>query len=570
MIVTGVWEQIVNGLIEAGELSQMKARSLSKPNNLPEILPIIRHEGVSEERLISVISDVIKLPVLDVEGFDPDVECFKGVIGDDLWLIFKGVAYISNPLSPVLQNEIHTRLEDKYNGRFGIIPLSVQETDLWKGAATVGDRKSTNSDDTENRAKAQLLINKVVEEAARKNASDIHLWPNMRGKIEVRFRMDGSLLPIMTYPLELHSSLEYILMEGMCDEPLKRLSAQGGSFDYEYGKERISFRVERLPVVRNREKVGKITIRQLRQEKNLGKLSDLGLPDEPLHILQNAVSRSSGIVFVTGPTGAGKSTTLFAALRETMSKFPDKSYNTLEDPVEQEVDGVNQVQVDGINVTFAGGLKSLMRSDPDVILVGEVRDEETAQLGVDASMTGHLVLTTLHVTNAHKVVDRLKEMGVLPSVIGESASAFASQRLVKRLCDSCKVPYMLSKVPDELRLYGAILDPNSQGNIQIYKPGGCSKCGNTGYKGRLMIIEVLNVTPEVEDAIVQGKPMSQFRRASIADGSFKDLWHNGLAKVKDGLTTVDQLTAWLRPIEDDRPYLTANVKKITKLTTETL
>jgi general secretion pathway protein E len=328
---------------------------------------------------------------------------------------------------------------------------------------------------------------------------------------------------------------------------------QPGAFEHKG----ISYRLERIPTGRNAK--SKIVLRQFQSDNSLDNLEDFSLSPENIKVILNAVSRLSGIILATGPTGSGKSSMLIASIRAAMAKYPDRSYSSLEDPIEQEIDGVTQIQVSR-QISFAEGLRSLKRQDPDVILVGEIRDQETARLAVDASITGHLVLSTQHTINAHKVFDGFREMKIFPSIISQAVSLIISQRLVKRLCPKCKIDYFLSEDSEQLALYSELLDPNAKGGVQLYKAGkGCSECGFTSYKGRIAIIELLSVTPDIEDAIIQDVAMNQIRRRSIANGSFTDIWIDGLIKVKDGITSIEAVERMLPPIQLDRPHLEANL-----------
>jgi len=553
-----LWQRITKKLVEEEACTVQQVRGLSKPKSADEVMPILRQEKFDSGKLLSVLSFITGLQIFDPAEFQGDVDAEKGFIGEDAWLLFNNIIYITNPFSSSLQEEIEKTLQGRATGGYGIIPDRIKETPVWSAARFIIDADA-NIDTSENDAKALILLKSIIDRAINMQASDIHLYPNLRKQIEVRFRIDGSLIPIDTYDIRLHDSLESIIMdEEYCNVRLQTNKPQGGSFTHETKSGDIFFRVERFPCLSNRRKTSKYTIRQFMQTNSSLTLSDLPLHPDDYELCKDAALKSAGIIYLTGPTGAGKSTTLFAFLREAMKLYPDRSYNSVEDPVEQEIDGINQIEVDGINITFAAALKTLMRSDPDVILLGEIRDSETAKMAVDGAMTGHLFLTTLHVTTAHKLVDRMREMGTLTSMIGESTLLVISQRLVRKLCNDCKKPYQLAERQKENLLYGSIINPEGKVNLQLYEPVGCKSCEGIGYKGRYLLAEVLNMSADLSDAIINGSSMSQFRRNSIADGSFRDIWENSLMSVKEGITTLDEIARVLPSIETDRPNLVAN------------
>jgi type II secretory ATPase GspE/PulE/Tfp pilus assembly ATPase PilB-like protein len=551
--ITRLWDDILNRFVADEVLTSVQASSLSKPSHMQDIIPIIRNSSVDENTIVNVISSI-----LDIEDIFSDAtilsdSAFKGTLNDCTWLINDNVAYLSDPLNDILLKYLHKKYNKSFI-RIGFLP----RTDSCKGTwLTVNNGEQAVDTSDTSTAEARTLFEQILAKAVAANASDIHIYPGIKNKIEVRIRVDGSLIPCMTYAESLHDSLERVLIDGpsFCNTILTKLTPQPGAFEYKG----LSYRVERIPVGRSPK--AKIVLRQFQPQNTQATLEDFSLTSDNIKLISDAVSRLSGIILSTGPTGSGKSSMLIAAVSKAMSKYPDRSYSSLEDPIEQVVEGVTQIQVNK-NISFAEGLRSLKRQDPDVILVGEIRDEETARLAVDASITGHLVLSTQHTINSHKVFDGFREMGIFPSVIAQAVSLIISQRLVKLLCPKCKVDYFLSEDRPQAALYSEILDPEAKGGVRLFKAGkGCSECSGTSYKGRIAIVEVLSVTPDIEDAIIENVPMNQIRRRTIQDGSFTDIWIDGLSKVKDGITSIDSIERMLPPIELDRPYLAANLTK---------
>jgi type II secretory ATPase GspE/PulE/Tfp pilus assembly ATPase PilB-like protein len=504
--------------------------------------------------LVQVIPQQINVTYIFNEDTIVSGDSTKGTYAECSWLISDNIAYCSDPLNDKLLSFLKKEYPSSFS-TIGFLPLDDNCKSLWSTVATGSsyEKEELVNQDT---AEALLLLEDILSAGASAGVSDIHIYPGMMNKIEVRFRVDGSLIPYTTYPASIHASLERVLIEGndFCHTILSTLTPQPGSFEHKG----LSYRVERIPVGRNFK--GKLVIRQFNPENSLASLEDFGLSQKNIHLIKKATSRLGGIILTTGPTGSGKSTMLLAAVHAAMTAYPDRSYSSLEDPIEQVVDGMTQIQVNK-NISFSDGLRSLKRQDPDVILVGEIRDQETADLAVNASITGHLVLSTKHTTNAHKVFDSFREMGIYPSMIAQAISLIISQRLVKQLCSTCKSGYFLSEHAEHSALYGEILDPDAKGGVQIFKAGkGCSACQGTGYKGRIAIFELLKVTPEVEDFIIQNSPMNQLRRRSIEDGSFSDIWIDALDKVKKGITSIKAVEALLPQIELDRPHISANTE----------
>jgi type IV pilus assembly protein PilB len=371
------------------------------------------------------------------------------------------------------------------------------------------------------------LVHSIIADAVRRGASDVHFEPRA-SDMRVRYRVDGVVFDSTTVPRSLVSGLvSRIKIMAALDIAEKRLPQDGRigmSIDGHY----VDLRVATLPVVRGES----VVMRILDKTQVVVELERLGMDDLGRERFLKAIGATNGAVLVTGPTGSGKTTTLYAAMNEVNS--PDKTLITVEDPVEYELDGVKQVQVhQKSGLTFASGLRSLVRADPDVIMVGEVRDAETAGLAVEAALTGHLVLTTLHTNDAPLAPARLIDMGIEPFLVAAGIECVVAQRLVRRLCD-CKQPVKLSKLA--LAENGFAVERGFGG----FEPGSCVRCAQTGYRGRIGLYEVMPMSDELRRLILEKRPAEELRAAAQAEG-MRTLREDGLEKIRAGITSVAEV-----------------------------
>lgn len=369
------------------------------------------------------------------------------------------------------------------------------------------------------------LVNLLLIQAVKERASDIHVEP-FREKINVRFRIDGILHKIAPPSQHLLLALvSRIKILSKMDIAEKRLPQDGG-FTVKIEDRLIDLRVSVVPTLFGE----KAVIRILDKESISFELGKLGFSQKDLGLFKKSITKPYGLIFITGPTGSGKSTTLYAALNYIMT--PKKNILTIEDPVEYQISGANQTQVKpNIGLTFAEGLHSFLRQDPDIIMVGEVRDLETAIICIRASLTGHLVLSTLHTNDAPSAVTRLIDIGIEPYLVASSLLLLMAQRLVRRLCPKCKRP---AKIPEDVAIRYNI------SKHDIFEAGGCDFCRNTGYKGRVAIHELLSVNQELRELIANRADMSQIMDMAKRDG-MKTLTENGLDKVVEGITSIDEV-----------------------------
>jgi type IV pilus assembly protein PilB len=374
-------------------------------------------------------------------------------------------------------------------------------------------------------------VNSLIEQAIQSRASDLHLEPTEHD-LRVRFRIDGVLHEVDRVPTGVQSSLISRLKIMAAVDITERRVPQNGRITVRIAERKVDLRLATLPTVWGE----KIVLRVLDTGGIDLELKKLGFDDETYARYSRSFNKPHGMVLVTGPTGSGKSTTLYATLTE-ISK-PEINIITVEDPVEYRLSGVNQVQVNHkAGLTFAAVLPAILRSDPDVVLIGEIRDRTTAQLAVEAALTGHLVLSTLHTNDAPSAITRLIEMGIEPFLVGSSLDCVLAQRLARRLCQWCKEPYV--PAPEELAAIGW---PNHQAEVpeKLWHPVGCRSCGQTGYRGRVAVNEVMPVSEEIERLAVTHGSATDIRRVAIAEGMVT-LREDGLHKTATGLTTVEEI-----------------------------
>jgi len=376
------------------------------------------------------------------------------------------------------------------------------------------------------------LVNMLIVQGVKDRASDIHIEPNEKGLL-VRFRIDGMLHDVRTLPNTIKSAvISRIKILAKMDIAERRLP-QDGRFQVKFGTREVDLRVSSIPVVFGE----KVVLRLLDKSKGLIKLEHLGFIPEQLKKFKSIISQSYGIILLTGPTGSGKSTTLYAALNQVNST--EKNIITVEDPVEYKVNRINQIQVKPkINLTFANTLRSILRQDPDIIMVGEIRDAETAQIAVQAALTGHLVLSTLHTNDAASAITRLIDMDVETFLISSSVIGVIAQRLVRVICENCKEEYEPGK--DVISGLNIKADPNGDGKVKLYRGAGCSLCKNTGYYGRTSIYELIVLDEEIRSLIISKASSNTIKDAAIKKG-MKTLKDSGLEKALQGITTIEEV-----------------------------
>ncbi len=501
---------------------------------------------ITEEDLYSALSEIYNVPYVNLEDISIDPEVVKLVpehISRRYKLIpiklngDKIVVAMSNPVNiyalddvriitgrevePVIASEgqINQALDKIYT-----IQKGLEETLL--NIAPEEEETETTVEVLEDEAPVVRLVNLTITQAVQEGASDIHIEPT-ESDVKVRFRVDGVLYDVMSPPKKIFPTLvARIKILANMDIAERRLP-QDGRFRVTSQGKIIDFRVSTLPTIHGE----KIVLRLLDRSAPLIGLEKLGFTEEVLKKFDWLIQRPYGMILVTGPTGSGKTTTLYSALAKINT--PEKNIITVEDPVEYQFPRINQVQVNTkVGLTFASGLRSILRQDPDIIMIGEIRDRETAEIAVQAALTGHLVLSTIHTNDSAGAIARLMDMGIEPFLISSSVIGILAQRLARRICSRCKVP----KQPTEEEMKVLMLGENDI----LYEGKGCEACRHTGYKGRIGIFELLIIDDEIRSMIVDKIPANMIRETVVKKG-MKTLWEDAKLKVKNGITTYSEI-----------------------------
>jgi type IV pilus assembly protein PilB len=374
------------------------------------------------------------------------------------------------------------------------------------------------------------LVNSIIERGAQENASDIHMEPRENGFV-IRMRIDGVLHEILTVPQNLQSSvISRIKIMGEMDIAERRIPQDGRSNIRVKGRD-IDLRISTLPT-----KYGeKVVIRFLEKSASLLTSDGIGLTGKLLDSYNELIANANGVILIAGPTGSGKSTTMYTMVNDLNRE--EVNLVTLEDPIEYDIDGVNQVQInEKVGMTFAFGLRAILRQDPDIIAVGEIRDGETAEIAMRAAITGHLVLSTIHTNSAIATLDRLLDIGVEPYLIASALKGVIAQRLLRKICPNCKESY----TPDEDELVSMGLDPDKSKDVKFYRGKGCPDCLNTGYRGRTAAFEMLVLNSEIKQKIRENAPHHELEEAVYRSPNFETMSQNCLRLVLEGTTTASE------------------------------
>lgn len=474
-------------------------RILKKHNVLPfEISPLspnILRVAMSDPKDLSAIDDISIITNLNVE---PYIATFKS---------------ISMALDRIYgQTELESQLNEYTKGKE---QEELEETD------------DMYSEDVNNSPIVQL-VKSMIESAVRKRSSDIHIEP-LESNVRIRYRIDGTLYDQKSYSHKILPALvARIKIIGGMDIAEKR-KPQDGRITQVVDRMEYDIRVSVLPTV-----YGEKIVMRLTSKTALTKAkSELGLNSEELKKFDHILANPHGILLVTGPTGSGKSTTLYTALSELNSS--EVNIITVEDPVEANIDGINQVQTNNkADLTFATALRSILRQDPDIIMIGEIRDKETAGIAVQASITGHLVVSTLHTNSAASTITRLEDMGIEPYLIADATVGIIAQRLVRRLCSTCKEEYSPSMEERSL------LNIDSDTPVKIYRPRGCKFCGDTGYMGRIGVYEIMELTHDLKNVIARGGNADDIKNQALSEG-MSTLRMSATRYVLEGITSVSEM-----------------------------
>ncbi|MBP3622367.1 MAG: Flp pilus assembly complex ATPase component TadA [Lachnospiraceae bacterium] len=547
-------------LVEAGAITEeelQEALAYQKENG-GRIGNVILEMGfISQELLITVLTTQMGIDYIEVKACKLDEDIIK-LVPENLVNKYKAVPIGYDEMNPnVLRVAMVDPMDINAIDDIGIAtntqvePLLAMEDDImetigkyWGNAQameaaeqyrkemeseglTTAEEEALN-EDIEN-SPVVLLVKQIIEGGVRQRASDIHIEP-LESSVRVRYRIDGALKHVMTYDYSLLSGISArIKIIGGMDIAEKR-KPQDGRITIMVDRREYDVRVSMLPTV-----YGEKTVMRLTSKDGLTKpKSALGFDAETLKVFDGILSNPHGIILVTGPTGSGKSTTLYTSLSELNTE--DVNIITVEDPVEANIDGINQVQVNvKADMTFAAALRSILRQDPDIIMIGEIRDGETAQIAVQAAITGHLVVSTLHTNSAASTVTRIIDMGIEPYVAGDALVGVIAQRLVRRLCNSCKQARLAE--PDEKVILGV---EDEEDDVIVYEPVGCALCGETGYAGRIGVYEMMPVSKGLQAIIAKGSTADVIEKQALSEGMLT--LKMGAAKhVLNGITSLQEM-----------------------------
>ena len=532
---------LAQNYIEEKELRD--AEEKAQERNVP-IEHILKDEGlVTKELLQNAIAEYYKIPFIDLRSQPPDSSVIE-LIPETFSIAFNAVAVQKNDDGSLLvatsSPEQETLIPEikKLLPQISAIALAYAPKESIESALTFY-RKPLDTrfrKILEERKKiAPEIIEEIFSDAVQLGASDIHFEPQEKIVI-VRFRVDGVMHEAGRIPKEYYEGIiNRIKIAGnmRIDE---HFTAQDGAIRWKSGDKAMDVRVSIVPIVDGE----KIVMRLLSEYVRTLTLSDLGFTSAQREVLIKAAHKPFGMLLTTGPTGSGKSTTLYGLMK--IRNTPDVNISTIEDPVEYKIPGINHIQVNTkTDLTFERGLRALVRQDPDIILVGEIRDNVTAQISVNAALTGHLLFSTLHANDAATAVPRLLEMGIEPYLLASTLELIIAQRLMRRICLNCRYSYTLArKEACGLFLNAEYYFSKHEGMITMYRGKGCAACGETGFRGRLGVYELLVVTQELEDLIVQRRTTADINDMARSQGMLT-LFEDGLQKVKNGLSTIEEL-----------------------------
>jgi type IV pilus assembly protein PilB len=519
---------------------------------------LLKIGAITEEDLAKFLAELYGVPAADLTNFIPDPSIVKLLPGD-VASKFQAIpiARTGRRLTVAMSNPSNIFAIDdiKFITGHEVQPVVAPESAIKKAIDKAYDSAATfetvmrglddeieviedHLDDVPDvallgeaeQAPVVKLVNSLISDAVRKGASDIHIEPYEKS-LRVRFRIDGTLYEMMSPPFRMKAAI-LSRLKIMADLDIaERRVPQDGRIKLRLLGRNIDFRVSTLPTI-----FGEKIVMRILDKGNLNiDLSKLGFQEQAFNDFTRAISMPYGMVLVTGPTGSGKTTTLYSALSKINQ--PEVNIMTSEDPVEYNLDGINQVLVnEGVGLTFAAALRAFLRQDPNIVMVGEIRDLDTASIAVKAALTGHLVLSTLHTNDAPSTINRLVDMGIEPFLVASSTNLIMAQRLIRRVCKSCKVEVKLHT--EALRELGISDQDATQTAFQEGK--GCVDCSNTGYKGRLGVYEVMPVSPKIRDLILDRAPTNQIKNQAVQEGMLT-LRMDALIKLKNGITTAEEV-----------------------------
>ena len=564
-------DNIIEILIRSKQLSneQLKrALEIQKNRGIPLRKVLIEEGMINEETLLSLLSEQLYVPTLHLKKykFDPDLvklipermaRLYELIplsrIGNTLTVAMSDPlnifalddlkaltgCQIDTVLSP--EDEINKAIDSQYHIDVKDIQQILEESSFrppdqeHKEIEWLKQQEIELSSALQESQKAPIveLVDLMLTQALKKRASDIHIEPQ-QGNLRIRYRIDGALYDIFDIPkLNQNAVLARVKIISNLDITENRIP-QDGRFKVKFENRQVDFRVSSLPTT-----FGQKFVLRLLDKTNLSiGLDKLGFTEQPLAIFKEAITKPFGMILVTGPTGSGKSTTLYSVLNQLNT--PDKSIITIEDPVEYQIEGITQIQVkQDIGLDFASGLRSLLRQSPDIIMIGEIRDSETADIAIKAALTGQLVLSTLHTNDAVSSITRLIDMGVEPFLVSSSLVMLCAQRLCRKICTQCRKPVDVPKdFLEEIGFFHAV--PKSRDKITFYNANGCRYCNNTGFYGRIAILEALFIDDNMREMIIRKKSLEEIKQYATEKCGMLTLRDDAFLKVNQELTTLDE------------------------------
>ena len=550
-IVDKLSEELVKeGIISKSQLLTAKETQKEEGGNLGHIL--VKKSYITENKLLDIIAKKLSIPTISLADYTPDQNTIKllplsyakkykaiaifkieeviTIATSDPMNIFalddiRGILKSNIEVVIATEKEIDTAIEEYYRGDLELITdenISVEIMRFDEGS--VPKQQPGKIEKEASGTEIVSLVNNIIASAYRENASDIHIEP-MSDLLKIRFRIDGVLEEIKKLPSSLFFPIASRIKIIANMDVAERRIPQDGRVAIKINENMLDLRISSYPTIN-----GETLAMRLLTKGKLISLDDLGFSSEDKETFAHMISKPHGMILVTGPTGSGKSTTLYAALSRVNTK--DKHIISIEDPIENEIDGINQAQVNlKAGLTFASALKSMLRQDPDIIMVGEIRDQETADIAIRAGMTGHLVFSTLHTNNALGAITRLADLDVEPFLISSGIIGVIAQRLVRRICPNCKTNKPL--ISNQFKNVGIE-------NLETYYGEGCRKCRMTGYSGRLGIFEVIEFDEEIR-SLINKKESETDIEEFLANKKHKTIVGDGIEKIRKGITTIDEV-----------------------------
>jgi len=524
----------------------------AKNSNLSLADALIEKDIVTDENLGMLVSDALKIPFIILGKITIPEDVYR-ILPERIARKYKAIPFIrdSQGIRVAMTDPSNKKILEMITKKTGQPAHAYYATDrdvynkLWiyrrelqeifddlLGEQMVIDHKTVNKPPP-----VAKIVEMIIAYSYQDRTSDIHIEPHEE-KTLIRFRIDGILHDVLRLPKPLHERISTrikVLASLRTDE---HMAPQDGKIRVPLEEENLDIRVSILPVVYGE----KIVMRLLASKFRQFSLVDLGMKEHDLKKVTSGFKKSYGMVLSTGPTGSGKTTSIYSILKIINSR--EKNITTIEDPVEYRMKGVNQIQTNAkTELTFASGLRSILRQDPNIIFVGEIRDSETANIAVNAALTGHLVLSTLHTNDAATSLPRLSDMGVEPFLVASTVNVIVAQRLLRKICEMCKTSISVSRDEMIQNLSQNIINKHfeAKNEIRIYKGAGCAVCHNTGYSGRVGVFEVLEITNEIRKLIVQKADADIILKQAIDEYDMTTMLDDGLKKVKEGVTTIEEV-----------------------------